>query len=162
MPWFLAIPFLAIPMLGFANGCRTLTPIAVLCWFAYTGHLHVEGTWASWTASIVSTIVFTVLALGECIGDKLPQTPSRLAAGPLAARIVFGGLVGAIVVTSLHAPLVMGILLGALSAIGGAFSGYHLRRSLTIGHSLPDFPIALAEDAATIGLAFLALHFVTA
>ena len=157
MPWFFAIP-----MLGGANGCRTLTPIAVLCWFAYGGYLHVEGTWAFWTANSISAIIFSLLALGEYVGDKLPQTPSRLAAVPLAARLVFGGLLGAIVVTSLRAPLVWGILLGALSAVGGAFIGYHLRRFLTVGRGLPDFPIALAEDAVTLILAFVALRLVTA
>jgi len=156
MPWFLTIP-----ILGFANGQRTLTPIAVLCWFAYMCHLHVEGTWAFWTANLVSAIVFTVLALGEYVGDKLPKTPSRIAARPLTARIVFGGLVGAIVATSLHLSLAFGIFPGALAALAGAFLGFHLRRSLTVGRGLPDFPVALAEDAVTIGLAFLALHFIT-
>ena len=157
MPWFLAIP-----MLGGANGLRTMTPIAVLCWFAYTGRLHVAGTWAFWTANLVSVVVFTLCALGEYIGDKLPQTPNRIAAGPLGARIVFGGLVGAVVVTSLNAPLVAGILLGATSAIAGAFLGFHLRRFLTIGRGLPDFPIALAEDGVTIALCMLALSRLTA
>ena len=157
MPWFLAIP-----ILGGANGCRTMTPIAVLCWFAYTGHLHVEGTWAFWTSSLVSAIIFTALALGEYIGDKLPQTPNRISAGPLAARIVFGGLVGAIVATSLRMPLAAGILLGSISAIAGAFLGFHLRRFLTVGRGLPDFPIALTEDVVTVGLCFAALCCVKA
>ena len=157
MPWFIAIP-----MLGGANGCRTMTPIAVLCWFAYTGHLHVEGTWAFWTANIISAILFTLLAIGEYVGDKLPKCPNRIDAGPLVARIVFGGLVGAIVVTSLHVSLVGGIVLGAISAIAGAFLGFHLRRFLTVGRGLPDIPIAHAEDTVTLGLAFVALRLVTA
>jgi len=156
MPWTIAIP-----ILGFANGLRTLTPIAVLCWFAYTGHLHVQGTWAFWTANLASAIVFTVLALGEYIGDKLPRTPNRTAAGLLAARIVFGGLVGAIVATSLHLSLALGIFLAAISAIAGAFLGFHLRRSLTATGKLPDLPVALAEDAVTLALAIFALHSIT-
>jgi len=153
---------LAIPILGGANGLRTMTPIAVLCWFAYTGHLHVAGTWAFWAANLVSVVVFTLCALGEYIGDKLPQTPNRIAAGPLGARIVFGGLVGAIIVTTLHMSLATGMILGASSAIAGAFLGFHLRRFLTVRRGLPDFPVALAEDAITIGLAFLSLHFASA
>lgn len=156
MPWTIAIP-----MLGFANGLRTLTPIAVVCWFAYTGHLHVQGTWASWETNLVSAILFTVLAFGEIVGDKLPQTPNRIAAGPLAARIGFGGLVGAVVATSLHLPLALGIFPCAISAVAGAFLGYQLRRFLTHTAKLPDFPIALAEDFVTVGLAFAALRFVS-
>ena len=42
---------LAIPLLGAATGLRSLTPMAVLCWFAYLGYLPVGGTWAGWTTS---------------------------------------------------------------------------------------------------------------
>ena len=157
MPWFLAIP-----MLGGANGCRTMTPIAVLCWFAYTGHLPVVGTWAFWTTNPVAVLVFSVMAIGELVGDKLPQTPNRIAIFPLIARAVFGGGVGAIVATTVFLPVAVGAALGATSAVAGAFLGFHIRRFLTIGRGIPDFPIALAEDAVTLGLAFLALHFVTA
>jgi len=151
-----------IIMLGLANGLRTLTPIAVLSWFAYTGRLQVEGTWAFWTANLASAIVFTLLALGEYVGDKLPQTPNRTAILPLAARIVFGGLVGATVTTSLHQAPLAGILLGSLSAIAGAFCGFHARRFLTTNGKLPDLPIALAEDAVTLALSLFAMHIVTA
>jgi uncharacterized membrane protein len=154
--------FFAIPLLAGANGCRTMTPIAVLCWFAYIGRLHVAGTWAFWTANLISAIVFTVLALGEYIGDKLPQTPNRTDPPLLAGRAAFGALVGAIVVTSLHQSLAIGIVLGAVSAVAGAFAGFYARRFLTRDRKLPDFPIALAEDAITIGLAVFALHLVTA
>jgi len=36
---------IAIPVLGIATGMRTMTPIAILCWFAYLGDLSVDGTW---------------------------------------------------------------------------------------------------------------------
>jgi len=157
MPWFIAIP-----ILGGANGLRTMTPIAVLCWFAYTGHLRVENTWADWTGMLVTAIVFTAFAVGEYIGDKLPTTPPRTAPFPLAARMAFGGLVGAVVATTVYQQIVAGIFFGAIPAAIGAFLGFYLRRFLTTTCKLPDFPIALAEDAVTIGLAFLALHFVTA
>jgi len=157
MPWFLAIP-----MLGGANGCRTMTPIAVLCWFAYTGHLPVVGTWAFWTTNPITVLLFTVMAIGELIGDKLPQTPNRIAIFPLIARAVFGGGVGAIVATTVFVPVAIGAALGAVSAVAGAFLGFHIRRFLTVGRGLPDLPIALAEDVVTIALSFLALHLVTA
>ena len=54
-----------------------MTPIAVLCWFAYRGHLPLAGTWGQWAGRPVSVIVFAVLAVGELIGDKLPMTPNR-------------------------------------------------------------------------------------
>jgi len=153
MPWFIAIP-----ILGYANGLRTMTPIAVLCWFAYTERLPVQDTWASWTGILVTAIVFTFFAIGELIGDKLPKTPSRLSPFPLVARMVFGGLVGSIAVISVYEPTYIGVLLGALFAVLGAFLGYHLRHYLTTALKLPDFPVAVAEDAVTIVLAVVALR----
>ena len=72
-----------------------MTAMAVLCWFAYRGNLSLDGTWASWAAKLVTAIIFTVLALGEFVADKLPNTPNRTALGPLLVRVVFGGLIGA-------------------------------------------------------------------
>src|SRR3979490_571095 len=88
---------IAVPLLGLVTGMRSMTAMAVLCWFAYRGDLSLEGTWESWAAKLLTAIIFTVLALGEFVGDKLPKTPNRIAPGPLLARVVFGGLVGAIV-----------------------------------------------------------------
>ena len=153
---------IAIPLLGFANGLRTMTPIAVLCWFAFLGRLPVEGTWGFWTAKLVSVILFTLFACGEYIGDKLPSTPARTAPGPLAARIVFGGLVGALIATALDGSLIEGTLLGALGAVLGAFVGFHLRHVLVAKTGWPDWPIALAEDALTILASVFALSIVTA
>ena len=166
----------AIPLLGFFNGFRTLTPIAVLCWFAYTGHLGLPGhqvdnqfvhgtgiydTWAFWTAKPISVILFSILAVGEFIGDKLPTTPNRIAPVPLIARICFGGLVGALAATALHGSAIEGALLGSASALAGAFVGYYARRSLTHDLGYPDLPIAIGEDVITISLSILALGIIS-
>lgn len=151
----------AIPLLGGMNGLRTMTPMAVLCWFSYAGHLEVHYSWPFWTTKLVTAIVFTVLAVGELIGDKLPQTPNRTSPPALLARIVFGGLVGAICATSLHGSLIEGALLGSISAIAGAFLGFHLRQYLVKERQFADLPVALAEDAIAIGISILAMGIVT-
>src|SRR5438309_3537386 len=92
---------IAIPLLGIVTGLRAMTPMAVLCWFAYLGHLPVEGTWAFWTAKPIWAAIFTLLAAGEYFADKLPKTPNRTSLGPLIVRLVFGGLIGAIVAAGL-------------------------------------------------------------
>src|SRR4030088_2470050 len=102
----------AVPLLGLVTGMRSMTAMAVLCWFAYRGHLSLDGTWASWAAKLVTAIIFTVLALGELVADKLPKTPNRTAVGPLLVRVVFGGLVGAIVAAGLNGSEFEGIILG--------------------------------------------------
>ena len=152
---------IAIPLLGGLTGLRSMTPIAVLCWFSWVGHLDVYGTWAAWTSHGVSVGIFTALAVGELIGDKLPWIPARTSAFPLAARTCFGGLVGAIAATGLAGSALEGALLGAISAIAGAFLGFHVRQWLVQENDCRDLWIALPEDLLTIGLSILAMGIVT-
>src|SRR5579859_228148 len=93
---------LAIPLLGLTTGLRTFTPLAVICWFACSGELPVDGTWAAWTGKLWVAIAVTVVAVSELIADKLSRTPNRTSPGPLAARAVMGGLGGAICATGMN------------------------------------------------------------
>lgn len=155
LPWLVGIP-----LLGLMTGNRTMTPIAVVCWYAWARCLGVDSPWAFWAARPVSHIVFTVLALGELIGDKLPSTPSRLAWFPLIGRFGFGGLCGALAATALAGPWIQGALLGAVTAVAGAFLGYHVRHYLVTSRGFKDLYVALAEDIVTIGLAILGMQLV--
>lgn len=154
--WLFAIPFL-----GLATGMRTFTPIAVICWYAYVGYLPVDATWATWTARLTVAIVFTVLAIGELIGDKLPKTPNRIAPMPLLARLIFGGLCGSIAATAISGPGVEGVLLGVLGALLGAFGGFMVRRHLRERLGCPDYMLAVCEDAIAILLAVFAMRVIT-
>lgn len=156
---------LAIPLLGMMTGLRTMTPMAVLCWFAYFGpdggHLPLGGTWAFWAGKLITAIVFTALAIGELIGDKLPKTPNRTSPGPLIARIAFGGLVGAIAATGARGSAMEGTLLGALGALMGTFLGYQVRKRLVGWSGRPDWNIAVIEDVFTLLISIFAMGIVT-
>lgn len=151
----------AIPLLGGLTGLRTMTPMAILCWFSYAGHLAIHRSWPFWTAKLVTAVIFTVLAAGELIGDKLPSCPDRTSPGALGARVIFGGLVGAICATGLHGSALEGILLGSLSAIAGTFLGFHIRKHLVQVNGFKDLYVALVEDALAIGLSIIAMGIVT-
>lgn len=152
---------LAIPMLGVATGMRTFTPMAVICWFAYAGSLPVSDTWASWVAKLVTAIAFTLLAVSELVGDKLPQTPDRVSTLPLLARLIFGGLVGAIIAASLNGSGTEGAILGIGGALIGAFGGYLIRRAIVEWSGGKDWQIAVVEDFVAVGFAVIALGIVT-
>lgn len=152
---------IAIPLLGAVTGMRSMTAMAVLCWFAYLGYLPLDGTWASWAAKLATAIIFTVLALGELVVDKLPKTPNRTALGPLLARVVIGGLVGAIVAAGLEGSGVEAVILGVAGALIGAFGGYLIRREIVLRLGCKDWPVALVEDASAIVCAVLAMGVVT-
>ena len=152
---------LAIPLLGLTTGLRAMTPIAVLCWFAYLGKLPVQGTWASWTAHLVTVIVFTACALGEIVNDKLARTGNRTAPAPLVTRIVLGGLVGSIAATAMRGPGLEGVLLGSVGAALGTFAGFMIRRDLVQRLGCADWLIAVAEDFFAVFCAVFAMHVVT-
>jgi uncharacterized membrane protein len=140
---------------------RSLTAMAVLCWFAYRGDLPLDDTWAFWAAKLATAIIFTVLAVGEYVVDKLPKTPNRTAPVGLLARVVIGGLVGAIVAAGLSGSEVEGVILGVGGALVGTFGGFLVRRDLVLKLGCKDLPVALAEDLSAIVCAVLAMGVVT-
>ena len=162
MPPSPVVAHVAPSLLGVSAGVRSFTPLAVTAWFAYLGKLPVKNTWASWIAHPASVGLFTAAALGESVGDKLPNTPNRTAPLPLVGRLTLGGLVGAVVATALRRPLASGIALGALGAAAGTYGGYYLRRGATYNAGLPDLPVAISGDAAAVVLAVRSLRRLTA
>jgi uncharacterized membrane protein len=152
---------LAIPLLGLTTGLRSMTPMAVICWFAYLGYLPVDGTWAWWTARLWAAVIITVLAVAELVVDKLPRCPNRTSPGPLLWRLILGGMAGSIAATAMAGPGVEGVLLGILGALLGAFAGFMIRRDLVERFGCSDWPIAVAEDLFAIACAGFAMHVVT-
>ena len=150
------LPLLAslLFVLGFVNGLRTLTPVAALCWGAHLHWFSLAHTPFAFLANPISLVIFTVLAVGELIGDKLPKTPSRVTTFPLIGRVVFGAGCGAALAAVAGMSLFVGVLSAGVGAVVGAYSGFLLRRALTRPSRLPDLPIALVEDVVAIGGAF--------
>jgi uncharacterized membrane protein len=131
---------IAIPLLGVVTGMRSMTAMAVLCWFAYRGDLPLDGTWASWAGKLSTAIIFTALALAEYFVDKLPKTPNRTAPAPLLARVVIGGLVGAIVAAGLEGSGIEAVILGVGGALIGTFGGFLIRREIVLRQGLAGGP----------------------
>ncbi len=142
---------LSFVLLGMTVGLRSMTAMAVLCWFAWLQLLPQHG-WAFWVGSLAALIVFTLAAVGEYVVDTLPTTPSRTAAGPLIARIVFGALVGALAAHAVIEPVAGGVIFGVVGALIGAFGGVRVRTywAKAVGW---DLPVALLESAFALGLA---------
>jgi uncharacterized membrane protein len=144
-------------LIGVVAGLRSLTAPAVVAWAAYIGWIDLHGTWASWLTNIVAVIIFTVLAVGELINDKLPKTPARTAPPIFAARIVTGGLAGAALGAWPHWTFTA-LGAGVIGAVLGTLGGYQARKRLVAATGGRDLPIALLEDAVAIvgGFAILA------
>jgi uncharacterized membrane protein len=130
-----------------------LTAPAVVAWAAHFNWLNLHGSPLAFIGSTASLVIFSLLAIGELIADKLPTIPRRTAPAPLMARFITGGLCGACLCAAAAKSLVVGTLLGGVGAVVGAFLGYGIRRRLDL--YIKDLLVALCEDAVAIGLALL-------
>jgi uncharacterized membrane protein len=144
-------------LLGFVAGLRSMTPLAAVAWGARLGWLHLDGTPLAFFGSAAAAYLLTALMLAELVADKLPRTPSRTRPGPFIGRIVTGGLAGAALLGGTGGSLALGALLGALGAVAGTLGGYRARTGLVRLLGVPDYVVALAEDAVAVGGACLIL-----
>ena len=145
--------FLLAVGIGIVAGLRSLTAPAVVAWGAHVGWLNLHGSPLAFLGSTPAVAIFSLLALGELVADKLPMIPKRTAPAPLFARVVTGGVCGACLCAAAGKALITGALLGGTGAIVGAFVGYQVRRGLVTKLHIKDLFVAICEDLLAIGLA---------
>jgi uncharacterized membrane protein len=139
--------------IGIVAGLRSLTAPAVVAWGAHLGWLNLGDSPIAFMGSTAAVAIFSVLALGELIADKLPKMSKRTDVTPLLARIVTGGLCGACLFAAAGRLPVAGALLGGTGGVIAAFLGYEFRRRLVHNLQMKDFIVAVCEDLFAIGLA---------
>jgi len=127
----------------------------VVSWAAHWGWLDLTGSRLALLGSTAAAVIISLLALAELVVDKLPTTPKRTAPVPLGARAFTGALSAIVIFTSAHQPIAAAAILGGLGGVVGAFAGYEVRHRLVANRRLPDFAVALAEDAVAIAGGFL-------
>src|ERR1700723_3858071 len=109
-------------VLGIVSGLRAMTSPAVTSWAARMGLFAVFGTPMAFMGFKYMPIIFTLLAIGELINDKLPNTPSRKVPPQFIGRVLSGCVVGA-TVGAAAGSLIVGLLSGALGAVAGTLGG---------------------------------------
>jgi uncharacterized membrane protein len=137
--------------LGAVAGLRSMAAPAALSRAAQRGDVDrlQDSPLAALGSSKISTLL-TLLEVGELIGDKLPMTPSRTSTPPLLARATSGALVSAALFVSGGRRPAAGGVLGAASAVAAAYTGERLRSAGAQKLGVPDFPLALVEDAVAL------------
>jgi len=146
--------FLLAIGIGIVAGLRSLTAPAVVAWAAHFGWLNLHDSPLGFMDSITAVAIFSLLAIGELVADKLPMTPNRTTPVPLSARIITGALCGACVWAAAGKSLIAGALVGGTAGVIGAFAGYKVRRRLVNKLHIHDFVVAVCEDLFAIGLGF--------
>jgi len=145
--------------IGIVAGLRSLLAPAFVAWAAHFDWLDLNGSPLAFMGSRTAVAIFSILAIGELIADKLPKTPRRTAGAPLLARVLMGGLCGASLCVGAGKSLIAGGFLGGLGGIIGAFAGYEIRRRIVNNLHIKDIFVATCEDLVAIALAyFLVWH----
>jgi uncharacterized membrane protein len=91
-------------------------------------------------------------AAGELVGDKLPQTPSRLQPPGLAFRVLAAAAGSVVIAEDEGSSRWLGAVIGGAAALAGSFGGAKWRATAAIRFGR-DWPGAVIEDAAVATLA---------
>lgn len=135
-------------LIGIVAGLRAMIAPAAVSWAAHLGWLRVDGTPLAFLGYAWTPWVFSVLAIGELITDKLPFTPSRTVPAQFGTRILAGAFAGA-AFGAMHGWIAVGAILGAIGSIIGTLGGRAARRALATSFG-KDRPAALLEDIVAI------------
>jgi len=146
--------FLLAVGIGIVAGLRSLTAPAGVAWAAHFGWLNLHDSALGFMGSTAVIVIFSLLAIGELVADKLPMIPKRTAPVPLLARIITGSLCGACLCAAAGKSLIAGALLGGTGGVIGAFAVYQGRRRLVNNLHIHDFVVAVCEDLLAVGLGF--------
>lgn len=112
---------------------------------------------AIWLAMPPIAVVLALCAIGELVADKFPRIGPRIAIGPLVARMITGALSGAAAAQVAHVDGWKGGLIGAVGAIVGAFTFYHLRQWVDRVTGSRDPYVGAAEDVVALAIAGTAM-----
>jgi uncharacterized membrane protein len=107
----------------------------------------------SWLRSSAAVRSVTVAAGAELVADKTARVGDRLRPGPLAARLVLGGLAAGLLAHAERGPVVPAAALGSAAALLAAKVGHDLRA--WAAQKVPDPVVAVAEDGLAIALAVM-------
>jgi uncharacterized membrane protein len=140
-------------LIGVVAGSRTFTPAAAVSWAARLGWLHLSGTPLGFLGAPAAPFILTLLAIGELIVDKLPNTPSRKAPVGFIARIVSGAFCGAALSLASGGGASGGLIAGGIGAVVGTLGFSEFRTRLAKAFGGRDLPAALVEDACAIAAA---------
>lgn len=86
------------------------------------------------------------LAVTEMAGDKVPNSPDRIALPQIGVRAISGAVVGATIFTVNNDRPLKGAALGGVAAIAATYATFYLRKALHDKGKVPNLICGLIED----------------
>lgn len=138
--------------LGIIAGMRSMAAPAISSKILSTHHSKaLENSPLNFIQSKTTANVLSALALGEFIGDKLPNAPDRTIPPALIGRCLSGALAGAGIYKAGGGNLYLGAMLGGLSACASTFASFYLRKNLVRHTRIIDSIVGTIEDTIVMG-----------
>ena len=145
--------------LAAATGFRIFLPMLIVSGAAYTGHLHLDDSFA-WLGSSSALIMLSVAALVEILAYYLPVIDNLLDLVATPAAFVAGTVVSAAVMTDMP-PMVKWtaavIAGGGVAGLTQGATGFIRANSTLLTGGLGNSVIATAELGGAVLITFLAL-----
>jgi uncharacterized membrane protein len=141
----------ALALGGLAGMRATAAPIVASHILSRNKSQQLSGSPLRFMQSDIVAAGFKVLAAGEIVGDKLPNTPNRIKAPGVIARCLSGSLAGASIYKAAGHNAITGALLGAVVALGASYGSYYLRKVVVDKTGIFDPYIGGVEDAIVAG-----------
>lgn len=144
-------PFWQVVGLGVLAGMRTFSaPVIVSHILSTHPSKGLEKSPLNFMQSDKAALIFKILAVGELVGDKLPNTPNRTAIPGIVGRCLAGAVAGASVFKVSRNSAVAGAIIGSVAAFGSTFGCYYLRKIAGAKTGIADPIVGAIEDALVV------------
>jgi Domain of unknown function (DUF4126) len=145
--------------LAAATGFRVFLPMLIVSGAAYTGHLHLDNSFA-WLATPSALIMLSVAAIAEILAYYIPVIDNLLDALATPAAFVAGTVVSAAVITDAP-PMVKWtaavIAGGGIAGLTQGVTGIFRAHSTLLTGGLGNFVISTVQLGGAVLISFLAL-----
>jgi hypothetical protein len=145
--------------LAAATGFRVFLPMLIVSGAAYTGHLHLDNSFA-WLATPSALIMLSVAAIAEILAYYIPVIDNLLDALATPAALVAGTVVSAAVITDAP-PMVKWtaavIAGGGIAGLTQGVTGILRAHSTLLTGGLGNFVISTVQLGGAVLISFLAL-----
>ena len=145
--------------LAAATGFRVFLPMLIASGAAYTGHLHLDDSFA-WLGSSSALIMLSVAALVEVLAYYIPVIDNLLDVVSAPAAFIAGTILSAAVMTDMP-PMVKWtaavIAGGGVAGLTRGLTGVLRAHSTVLTGGLGNFVISTAELGCAVLISFLAL-----
>lgn len=142
--------------LGIISGMRaTFAPAIAAHYLSKESNAALSTSKLHFIQTPTAAIITKLLCAAEIAGDKLPNTPDRIIAPQVIARVASGAFTGAVISAANKDSVATGILIGGAAALAATFGTYYLRKYIDKSTFIKEPLTGAFEDLFAIDMGVL-------